>query len=79
MGDQSALHRGINAKRAGALQTAFELHALVEKAGPLPGIMSFAIKPTHAVSPCYVNSVALFSHELVVEAGQITIVVVFKH
>jgi hypothetical protein len=77
--NQSPLHCGINAKGAGALEPAFELHALVEKASPLPGIMSFAVKPTHAVSPRYVNRVALFSHELVVEAGQITIVVVFKH
>jgi hypothetical protein len=79
VGNQRALHRGINAKGAGTFQTAFELDALVQEPGPLPGIMSFAVKPTHAVSPRYTDSVALFSHELVVEAGQITIVVVFKH
>jgi len=77
--NQRPLHCGIDAKGAGAFQSAIELDALVEKASPLPGIMSFTVKPTHAVSPRYVNSVALFSHELVVEAGQITIVVVFKY
>ncbi len=82
MGNERSLRRGINAKSAGTFQTAFELDALVEKASPLPRIMSFAVKPTHALSPRYftsANSVTLFSHELVVEAGQITIVVVFKH
>src|SRR5208337_98448 len=66
--NQSAFHRGINPKGASRFQTAFELDALVQKAGPLPGIVSFAVKPTHAISPRYLNSVALFSHELVVEA-----------
>src|SRR5271170_2943007 len=77
--NQRPLHCGINTKGAGTFQPAFELHALVEETSPLPRIMSFAVKPTHASSPRYVNSVTLFSHELVVEAGQITIIVVFKH
>jgi hypothetical protein len=66
VGNERALHRGINAKGAGRFQAAFELDALFQEAGPLPGIMSFAVKPTHALSPRYMNSVALFSHELVV-------------
>lgn len=77
--NQRSLHCGIDAKGTGTFQSAIQLDALVEKASPLPGIMSFTVKPTHAVSPRYENSVALFSHELVVEAGQITIVVVFKY
>ncbi len=79
VGNERSLHRRVNAKGAGTFQTAFELDALVQEPGPLTRIMSFAVKPTHAISPRYLNSVALFSHELVVEAGQITIVVVFKH
>ena len=49
--NQGALHRGIDAKGARAFQAAFELDALVEKTSPLPRIMSFAVKPTHARSP----------------------------
>src|SRR5580658_3996429 len=79
VGNQRAFHHRINAKGAGTFQTALELDALVQKAGPLPGIMPFAVKPTHALSPRYANSVTLSSHELVVEACQITIVVVLKH
>jgi hypothetical protein len=51
MGNQRPFHRGIYAEGAGTFQTAFELDALVQEAGPLPRIMSFAVKPTHALSP----------------------------
>jgi hypothetical protein len=59
VGNQRPLHCRINAKSARAFQATFELDALVEKASPLPGIMSFAVEPTHAASLGYVNSVPL--------------------
>ena len=77
VGDESSLHRRIDAERPGSLKTAVNLDALLQENRSTPPGRDVCDRtnPTPCNSPRYV---VLFSHQLSIEAGQIVLIVVLK-